>query len=66
MRLFECGVRYNKTLENGQEKKVTEFYIMDALSFSEAEQRIINEMSAYGEYEVVSENDNQLFRTCKV
>lgn len=66
MRLFECGVRYNKTLENGQEKKVTEFYIVDALSFSEAEERITKEMSAYGEYEVVSEkitNYSELVRS---
>lgn len=55
MKLFECGIRYNKTLENGQEKKVTELYIVDALSFSEAEERITKEMSAYGEFEVVSE-----------
>jgi len=29
------------------QKKVTEQYVVDALSFSEAEQRIIEEMSAY-------------------
>lgn len=66
MRLFECGVRYNKMLENGQEKKVTEFYIVDALSFSEAEQRIIKEMSVYGEFKVVSEkitNYSELVRS---
>lgn len=66
MKLFECGIRYNKTLENGQEKKVTELYIVDALSFSEAEQRIIKEMSAYGEFEVVSEkitNYSELVRS---
>ena len=36
MRLFECGIRYEKTLENGMQKKVTELYIVDALSFTEA------------------------------
>ena len=45
MRLFECGIRYEKTLENGMQKKVTELYIVDALSFTEAESRIIGEMS---------------------
>lgn len=57
MRLFECGIRYEKTLENGMQKKVTELYIVDALSFTEAESRIIGEMSCYisGEFEVVSE-----------
>jgi hypothetical protein len=57
MRLFECGIRYEKTLENGMQKKVTELYIVDALSFTEAEGRVIKEMSCYlsGEFEVVSE-----------
>jgi len=51
---FECKVRYEKVMENGLQKKVTEQYVVDALSFSEAEQRIIEEMSAYisGEFEV--------------
>ena len=57
MKLFECGIRYEKTLENGMQKKVTELYIVDALSFTEAESRIIGEMSCYisGEFDVVSE-----------
>lgn len=57
MRLFECGIRYEKTLENGMQKKVTELYIVDAISFTEAESRIIGEMSAFisGEFAVVSE-----------
>ena len=51
---FECKVRYEKVMENGLQKKVTEQYVVDALSFSEAEQRIIEEMSAYisGEFEI--------------
>lgn len=51
---FECKVRYEKVTEEGTQKKVTEQYVVDALSFSEAEQRIIEEMSAYisGEYEI--------------
>ena len=51
---FECKVRYEKTTEEGLQKKVTEQYVVDALSFSEAEQRITEEMSAYisGEFEV--------------
>lgn len=57
MKLFECGIRYEKTLENGMQKKVTELYIVDALSFTEAESRIIGEMSCFisGEFAVVSE-----------
>lgn len=51
---FECKVRYEKVMEDGLQKKVTEQYVVDALSFSEAEQRIIEEMSAYisGEFEI--------------
>ena len=51
---FECKVRYVKTQEDGLQKKVTEQYAVDALSFSEAERGIIEEMAAYisGEFEV--------------
>ena len=51
---FECKIRYEKTMEDGLQKKVTEAYIVDALSFSEAEERIIEEMSSYisGEFNV--------------
>ena len=42
-------------MEDGLQKKVTETYVVDALSFSEAEERIIEEMSSYisGEFNVV-------------
>ena len=51
---FECKVQYEKVMEDGRQKKVTELYTVDALSFTDAEARIIEEMSAYisGEYEV--------------
>lgn len=51
---FECKVRYEKTLEDGKVQKVTEPYIVDALSFTEAEARIIEEMRPYmsGEFTV--------------
>jgi hypothetical protein len=41
-------------MEDGMQKKVTESYVVDALSFSEAEERIIEEMSSYisGEFAV--------------
>ena len=53
---YECGVRYDKIAEDGSTKKVTEQYIVDALSFTEAESRIIEEMSPYinGEFDVVT------------
>lgn len=51
---FECKIRYEKTLDDGMQKKVTEAYTVDALSFTEAEQRIMEEMSSYisGEFDV--------------
>ena len=51
---FECKVQYEKVMEDGCMKKVTELYTVEALSFTEAEARIIEEMSLYikGEYEV--------------
>ena len=53
---FECKIRYEKVMEDGLQKKVMETYAVDALSYSEAEKRIIEEMSAYisGEFEVYS------------
>lgn len=49
---FECKIRYEKTLENGTAKTVTEPYLVDALSFTEAESRIIEEVPPFisGEY----------------
>ena len=51
---FECKMKYDKTMENGLIKKVTDAYLVDALSFAEAENRFIEEMAPYmsGEYEV--------------
>lgn len=52
---FECKIRYEKVMEDGLQKKVNENYVVDALSFSEAEERIIEEMSHYisGEFDVM-------------
>ena len=51
---FECKIAYEKVMEDGLQKKVTENYVVDALSFTEAEKRIMEEMSSYisGEYTV--------------
>lgn len=51
---FECKIRYEKVMENGMQKKVTEPYLVDALSFTEAEARIIEEMTPFitGEFSV--------------
>ena len=69
---FETKIKYEKTMEDGMQKAVIEAYTVDALSFTEAEQRIMEEMSSYisGAFEVkdikkatykeifFSENDN--------
>lgn len=51
---FETKIRYEKTLEDGMQKPITEQYVVDALSFTEAENSIIDEMSAYitGEFKI--------------
>ena len=54
---FEVGIRYRKTQKDGSEKAVTERYAVDALSFTEAESAITEEMEAYisGEFKIKSE-----------
>ena len=51
---FLCKIRYEKTMEDGLQKKVTEQYVVDAVSFTEAEARITEQMASYisGEFEV--------------
>lgn len=44
---FECKVKYEKTMENGLTKKVSEPYLVDAISFTEAEKRIIEEIRPF-------------------
>lgn len=63
---FECKVRYEKTQEDGREKLVNELYVVDALSFTEAEASIIDNMSVYvsGEFKVANINPtnyNEIF-----
>lgn len=51
---YECKIKYEKTQEDGMQKKVSEWYCVDALSFGEAESRITEEMASYirGEFDV--------------
>lgn len=51
---FEYKIRYERVMENGMNKKVTEPYLVDALSFTEAEARIIEEMTPFisGEFTI--------------
>ena len=53
---FECKVKYDKIQENGSVKKVNEPYLVDALSFTEAEARIIEECTPYisGEFSILA------------
>lgn len=56
-KFFEVKIQYQKMQEDGKEKKVTEQYVVEALSFTEAETRIAEEMLPYtdGDLDVVSE-----------
>jgi hypothetical protein len=51
---FETKIKYDKMMEDGTMKPVPETYVVDALSFTEAEERITEEMSSYvsGEFDV--------------
>ena len=51
---FECKVAYRKIMENGVEKKVNDTFLVDALTFTEAEARIIEEITPFisGEFSV--------------
>ena len=44
---FETKIKYQKCMEDGSEKVVNELYVVDALSCTEAETSIIEEMSCY-------------------
>lgn len=54
MTWFECKIKYDKTQEDGLIKSVTDSYLVDALSFTEAESRFVEEMKPYisGEFVV--------------
>lgn len=55
---FEVKLRYDKVHEDGYEKKVTESYVVEALSFGEAEKTAIEFLGGYvsGEIQVVNIN----------
>ena len=78
---FECKVTFLKTLENGKEKKVTECYIVDAVSFTDAEAKVIHhvqdvitglfEVKSIRKYKVAeivlgTLDDNEIFFKCKL
>lgn len=45
--LFNVTIKYNKMMENGFIKAVSEQYLIDAVSFTEAEARAVKELSPY-------------------
>lgn len=51
---FITKIKYEKTLDTGKVKKVSESYLVDAMTFTEAEAKIIKEMTPFmsGEFEV--------------
>lgn len=51
---FECKVKYDKVLDDGCSKNVTDTYLIRAISFAEAEARAVEEVAPYitGEFEV--------------
>lgn len=59
---FECKVKYERMMDNGMMKKVNEPYLVDALTFTEAEARIIEELKPRisGDYSVSSEKKTKI------
>lgn len=59
---YECKIRYEKQITDPQDKdcgklkKVTESYLFDALSYTEAEARMVQEVAQYikGEYSITN------------
>jgi Domain of unknown function (DUF4494) len=76
---FSCKVKYQKEDEQGRVKNVTEAYLVDALSFTEAEAKIYEEIGqrVMGEFQVTSISKSRImdvfeypdadtFYSCKV
>ena len=51
---FEVKITFDKALENGKEKKVSELYLVDAVSFTEAEAKITDEFLPLPNFKVKS------------
>lgn len=56
-KFYEVKIQYQEMQDDGKKKKVTEQYVVEALSFTEAETRITEEMTPFisGDFDVVSE-----------
>ena len=55
---FETIVRYDRVMESGETKKVSETYVVDAITFGEAEESIAEIANSYAtsEYEIKNIN----------
>ena len=55
---FETIVRYDRVMESGEMKKVNETYVVDAITFGEAEESIAEEMKPYmsGDFDIKNIN----------
>ncbi|MCD8282890.1 MAG: DUF4494 domain-containing protein [Prevotella sp.] len=53
---YETKVKYDKMMDNGLLRTTSELYVVDAMSFAEAEAQITNEVSAYvsGEFKITN------------
>lgn len=65
---FQVRVVYNKVQPNGSKKKQKEVYLVDALSFTEAEKRVTEELKPFieGEFKVTAmklENIQEIFNS---
>ncbi len=75
---FEVKITFDKTLENGKEKKVSELFLVDAVSFTEAEMKInafavlpnfkVKSIRQYKVAEIVSKTnlDDSRYFKCKL
>lgn len=53
---FECKVKYNKVSQSGNEQLITENFLLDAVSYTDAETRIIRQMQQMvkgGEFAII-------------
>jgi len=53
---FECKVKYVKIDDDGRERKVSEVYLVDAVTFTDAETRIIQQMGTMVRGEFIVDN----------
>jgi len=53
---FECKVKYTKVDDDGRERKVNETYLVDAVTFTDAETRIIQQLQTMVRGEFIVDN----------